>query len=132
MNEMSFHHAAISVPNLDEAIDWYRQILGYEVEKSFNVPPVPARAAMIRRGNMRVEIFEVRDGEPLPAARREPIQDLKTHGNKHVAYVVPDFEDALEQMRDKGVEVVFVVRQEVGSGFFVRDPAGNLIEFVDR
>jgi catechol 2,3-dioxygenase-like lactoylglutathione lyase family enzyme len=132
MQEMCFHHGAISVPSLDEAIAWYRSVLGYEVEKRFDVAPAKAKAAMLRRHDMRVEVFEVQDASALPSDRTVPVLDLKTHGNKHVAYRVPDLDETIRQFEAKSVDIVFVVREKFGKGCFIRDCAGNLIEFVEE
>ena len=35
MAEFTFHHGGVSVPSLDEAIDWYGRVLGFAVEKRF-------------------------------------------------------------------------------------------------
>jgi catechol 2,3-dioxygenase-like lactoylglutathione lyase family enzyme len=130
MAEFSFHHGGISVPNLEEAISWYGRVLGFEVEKRFRIEPAKANAVMIRKGALRFELFEVEGAAPLPEDRRMPIPDLKTHGNKHVAFQVADLDTFFGEMDSKGVDIAFVVREEFGSGCFIRDCAGNLIEFV--
>jgi catechol 2,3-dioxygenase-like lactoylglutathione lyase family enzyme len=132
MAEFTFHHGGVSVPSLDEAIDWYGHVLGFEVEKRFRIEPAKANAAMIRKGALRIELFEVEGAAPLPEDRRMPIPDLKTHGNKHVAFRVEELESFLFEMESKGADIAFVVREEFGSGCFIRDPAGNLIEFVEE
>ncbi len=38
----------------------------------------------------------------------------------------------MRELQAKGVEIVFVVREKFGRGFFIRDCAGNLIEFVEE
>jgi catechol 2,3-dioxygenase-like lactoylglutathione lyase family enzyme len=130
MADFSFHHGGISVPSLDEAIDWYGRVLGFEVEKRFLIEAAKAKAAMIRKGPLRFELFEVEGAIPLPEDRRHPPSDLKTHGNKHVAFRVDDLDGFLTEMKAKGVDIAFVVREDFGSGCFIRDCAGNLIEFV--
>jgi catechol 2,3-dioxygenase-like lactoylglutathione lyase family enzyme len=132
MKDFNFHHAAISVPSLDEAIDWYSKVLGYEVEKHFFVAPAKARAAMLRKGALRVEVFEPQDAAQIPSDRLVPISDLLTNGNKHAAYRVDDMEAAITDLESKGVEPVFVVREAFGRAFFIRDCAGNLLEFVEE
>lgn len=127
-----FHHGGISVPNLDEAIEWYREMLGFDVERRFPIPAAKAEVAMIRHGNLRFELFEVEDAAPLPEDRRTPNRDLKTHGTKHVAFRVDDAEAFLEHMTAKGADIAMVVREKFGMGFFIRDCAGNLIEFVQE
>ncbi len=126
----AFHHGGVSVPSLEQAIDWYREVLGFEVEKRFRIESAKAKAAMIRKGPLRMELFEVDGAAPLPEGRRMPIHDLKTHGNKHVAFRVADLDVFLAEMESKGADIAFVVREEFGSGCFIRDCAGNLIEFV--
>lgn len=130
MSDMRFHHGGVSVPNLDEAIAWYGAILGFELETRFDIEAARAKVAMVRNGDLRFELFEVEGAAPLPPDRRSPAADLKTHGNKHVAFSVSDVETWLAVMEQKGVEIALVVREAFGTGFFLRDCAGNLIEFV--
>ncbi|WP_395330129.1 VOC family protein [Novosphingobium sp. BL-8H] len=132
MAEFTFHHGGVSVPSLDEAIDWYGRVLGFEVEKKFYIEAAKAHTAMVRKGPLRFEIFEVEGAAALPEDRRFPPRDLKTHGNKHVAFRVEDLEEFLTEMEAKQVDIAFVVREAFGKGCFIRDCAGNLIEFVEE
>lgn len=132
MAEFTFHHGGVSVPSLDAAIDWYGRVLGFEVEKRFYIEAARAHTAMVRKGPLRFEIFEVEGAAPLPEDRRHPPADVRTHGNKHVAFRVEDLELFLAEMTEKGADVAFVVRETFGKGCFLRDCAGNLIEFVEE
>lgn len=132
MADFAFHHGGVSVPSLDDAIEWYGRVLGFEVEKRFRIEAANADAAMIRKGPLRFELFEVEGAAPLPEDRRHPPADHRTHGNKHVAFRVADLEAFLAEMETKGVDIAFVVREEFGRGAFIRDCAGNLIEFVEE
>jgi len=132
MAQFTFHHGGISVPSLDEAIAWYDRVLGFALEKRFRIEAAGADAAMIRKGPLRFELFEVAGAAPLPDDRRHPPLDLMTHGNKHVAFCVRDLDACQREFEGHGVEVVFVVREAFGAGFFIRDCAGNLIEFVEE
>ncbi|TXS90301.1 VOC family protein [Parahaliea maris] len=130
--EFRFHHGGVNVPDLEQAIAWYHDILGFDLERRFEIPPARARVAMVRKGAMRFEIFQVEDARPLPAERRTPITDLQTHGNKHVAFQVSDLETFLLEVESRGADIAFVVREGFGRGCFLRDCAGNLIEFVEE
>jgi len=132
MAEFTFHHGGVSVPSLDEAIDWYARVLGFEVEKRFYIDAAKSHTAMVRKGPLRFELFEVEGAAPLPEERRHPPSDLRTHGNKHVAFRVEDLDSFLEEMRAKDVDIAFVVKEKFGAGCFIRDCAGNLIEFVEE
>jgi catechol 2,3-dioxygenase-like lactoylglutathione lyase family enzyme len=130
--EFTFHHGGVSVPSLDDAIDWYGRVLGFEVEKRFWIEAARSHTAMLRKGTLRFELFEVEGAAPLPDDRRHPPSDLRTHGNKHLAFRVEDLEVFLAEMEAKQVDIAFVVREEFGKGCFIRDCAGNLIEFVEE
>lgn len=132
MAEFTFHHGGVSVPSLDEAIDWYGRVLGFEVEKRFWIAAARSHTAMLRKGALRFELFEVEGAAPLPEDRRHPPSDLKTHGNKHLAFRVEDLDLFLAEMEVKAVDIAFVVKEEFGKGAFIRDCAGNLIEFVEE
>lgn len=132
MAEFAFHHGGVSVPSLAAAIDWYGRVLGFEVEKRFRIEAARANAAMLRKGPLRFELFEVEGAAPLPEERRDPPSDLRTHGNKHVAFRVEDLGLFLAEMQEKNVDIAFVVREEFGKGCFIRDCVGNLIEFVEE
>ncbi|WP_311267795.1 VOC family protein [Sphingobium sp. WCS2017Hpa-17] len=131
MTDFTFHHGGISVPNLEEAIHWYARVLGFELERRFYIDAARSHTAMVRKGSLRFEIFEVDGAAPLPEDRRSPPLDLKTHGNKHVAFQVADLEAFLEDMEAKQADIAFIVREAFGKGCFIRDCAGNLIEFVE-
>jgi methylmalonyl-CoA/ethylmalonyl-CoA epimerase len=132
MAEFTFHHGGVSVPSLDDAIDWYGRVLGFDVEKRFWIEAARSHTAMLRKGPLRFELFEVEGAAPLPEDRRQPPADLRTHGNKHLAFRVEDLEAFLTEMEAKGADLAFVVREEFGKGCFLRDCAGNLIEFVEE
>lgn len=132
MADFTFHHGGVSVPSLDKAIDWYGRVLGFAVEKRFYIDAARSHTAMVRKGALRFELFEVEGAAPLPDERRHPPSDIKTHGNKHVAFRVDDLEAFLVEMGGKGADIAFVVREAFGKGCFLRDCAGNLIEFVEE
>src|ERR1700722_2351346 len=90
--ELKHHHGGVSVPNLDESIGWYRQGVDFQVEKLFEIPQIPARVAMLRRGELRMELFEVPGAALMSADRRIPDRDVHTHGNKHLAFAIRDVE----------------------------------------
>jgi catechol 2,3-dioxygenase-like lactoylglutathione lyase family enzyme len=130
--EFTFHHGGVSVPNLEEAVAWYGHVLGFQMEKRFYIEKAKAHSAFVRKGALRFELFEVEGAAALPEERRFPPSDLRTHGNKHVAFRIEDLDAFLDEVGEKGADVAMVVREEFGRGCFLRDCAGNLIEFVEH
>ena len=128
--EFWHHHGAMSVPNLEAAIAWWHDVLGFEVAERFAIPSIPAEVAMLRNGPLHIELFEVAGAKPLPAERREVDADLHTHGNKHVSFAVENVHAFAAELRRRGADIVWVREMPHGSNIFIRDNAGNLLEFV--
>lgn len=131
--ELKFHHGGVSVPDLEAAIAWHREVLGFEVECRFEIPPAQARVALLKRGPLRMEIFEVAGALPLPEDRRLPNRDLRTHGNKHVCFAIQNVAEVEREFRAKGVDIVFVGGlRDMPPNIFIRDNFGNLVEFIEQ
>ena len=128
--DLKHHHGGISVPDLEASIRWYAEVLDFEVEQRLEIPAIPAKVAMLRRGDLRLELFEVPGAQPLPEERRHPNLDLRTHGNKHLAFAIKDIDSAERELRSRGADIVWVRRFEFGANIFVRDNSGNLVELV--
>lgn len=124
------HHFGVSVPNLEAALDWYGRMLGFTLEKRQRIDAIPAEIAFMKCGDFRVEIFEVPGAAPLPADRRVPNLDLKTHGNKHLCLEVEDVPATVARLKDAGADIAFELNVNNQPVAFVRDCAGNLIEFL--
>lgn len=130
--ELKYHHVGVSVPDLEASIKWYCNVLDFEVEARCHLPPVPANVAFLRRGVLRVELFQPEEGKPMSDERRYPDADIRTHGNKHVAFAVRDVNAAAEALRARNADIVFVKHTAQATVLFIRDNAGNLIEMFQQ
>jgi methylmalonyl-CoA/ethylmalonyl-CoA epimerase len=130
--DLKHHHGAVSVPDLDASIAWYKRMLDFELETRFHLDVIPAEVAMLRRGVLRVELFHVVGASPIHEDRRIPNRDVHTHGNKHTAFAVRDALATADALRARGADIALVVDLDVGKSVFVRDNAGNLLEFVQE
>lgn len=143
------HHFCVSVGDREEAIAWWRDIFGFECEFNFEIPHIGAKGAFVRRGAMRIEIFEITASAPTPAARLRPNTDLATQGGKHFCFAVDDVQAALDAAFLAGVTIAGVMRdrkdgmreeadprltegRKPASAFFINDPWGTLIEILNR
>ncbi|MDE3176960.1 MAG: VOC family protein [Pseudomonadota bacterium] len=147
--DASVHHVCLSVPDRDAAARWWGDMFGFEPEFTFEIAHIGARGGFLRKGAMRIELFEVEGSAPAPLERRKPNTDLRTQGVKHVCFVVGDVQGALERAKAAGVAIVGVARgvgapmreeADVGlrdgrapaTAFFLTDPWGALIEVLGR
>lgn len=126
------HHCGISVPDLEASIAWYRNMLGFSIEKRLIIDEISARIAFMKHGDFYIELFETKDATPLPEDRSYPDRDIQTHGTKHIAFEVEDVQTFVDALKECGVDIAMDVSMMEGKAMaFIRDNAGNLIEIVE-
>jgi methylmalonyl-CoA/ethylmalonyl-CoA epimerase len=130
--DIRHHHGSLSVAHLEASIQWFCRMFGFEQESLVELPHLPARVAMLRKGALRIELFEVVGSRPASPERRVPDEDLKTRGTKHFAFAVRNVNAAAEELRARGADVVFVKELPFASFAFIRDNDGNLIELLQQ
>ena len=123
---LKVHHFGVSVANMEESVAWYRDMLGFAVAKREEFKALRGKVVFMKKGDFYVELFEIEDAAPLPEDRRYPDRDLKTHGMKHITFVVADPAAVMAYLKEKGVDVAM----ESERANFIRDNTGNLIELV--
>ena len=102
MEPRGIHHLGVAVADLDEAVSTYERVFGARLEHRETVPDQGVEAASLRVGEGRVELLaSLGDETPVGKflAKRGP-------GMHHVAYEVDDVKGALNELADKGVELV--------------------------
>ena len=126
------NHFAVSVPDLEATAAWYERVFGFHMSYVDGLPDGSVRIGHMAGPGIMLEIFEAQGAAPLPEERRYPNQDILTHGNKHLAFGVPDGPAAKAQLEALGVEIVLVAEVNNTYGLFIRDNNGNLIELFDE
>ena len=107
-------HTAISVPDLRRAIDFYCDVLGFELESESGWPigakrvdalvgleDSSSKVAMIRLGETRIEIFQYES--PSPSPRRLELR-VCDHGITHICLAVSRIDEEVARLREVGVE----------------------------
>ena len=97
MKVLKIDHLGIAVPSLDEAVRAY-EALGFAVESTHLVPTEKVRAAFLPVGESRLELLEPTDPTSVIARFLE-----KRSGLHHVCVLVEDIEQALAELRARGV-----------------------------
>lgn len=129
--EVWFHHVGVSVADMDGSIAWWRDMLGFQPLRRYHLASIPAEIAILANGALHVELLCRPDAKPADAQRRIPDDDLKTLGNKHVAFSVGNVRAVIDRLCAKGVDLVWIKDFPDGrAAAFIRDNEGNLIEFV--
>jgi methylmalonyl-CoA/ethylmalonyl-CoA epimerase len=123
-------HIGIAVKNLDETVAFYRQVMGLEVSSTevFN----GMKIAFLRVGDSELELLE--DLTPDGTIARHVAQ--RGEGMQHVAYRVDNIEEALQDMRAKGIALIDErprpgARKARVAFLHPKSTKGVLIEFVE-
>lgn len=128
-------HLMLGVDDMEAVIAWYRDKLGYEVEKAWTVDGLPGirLAYLIGHGGYRMELIAGGHGPktPDPASFDE---HFRMRGYQHACYWVDDVDAVMAELKSRGVEAFFPATDfPVGAErrvAFVKDPEGNIIEFA--
>lgn len=97
-------HVAIAVPNLEEAVQLYKSLLGKDPEHVEEVPDQKVRAAFFGVGETNLELL-------FPTAADSPIskflEDKKGRGGlHHICIEVSGLEAHLETLKKMGVKLI--------------------------
>ncbi len=136
------HHTAISTGNLERALGFYRDLLGFEVVLEFAWPKgtepadqitgldsSAAKVAMLRAGNAFVELFEYEAPGPAPGDPTRPVCD---HGITHIALDVRDIQAEYERLSAAGMRFHCPPLDMGGiKATYGRDPDGNVVELQE-
>ena len=95
-------HIGIAVANLDEALAFYRDALGLEVETPEDVPSQRVRAHFIPVGESAIELLEATT-EDSPIAK---YVGKRGPGLHHITLRVDDIEAALARLKARGVRLI--------------------------
>lgn len=136
-----FHHAALSTPDLDRCLRFYRDVLGCQVVREFGwsagfaaadavtgLKDSACRAVMLKLRDSHLEVFEFSSPVPLPADPRRPVCD---HGIAHICLEVTDIHAEYERLTAAGM-AFHCPPQPQGRDFvtYGRDPDGNVVELL--
>jgi methylmalonyl-CoA/ethylmalonyl-CoA epimerase len=123
-------HIGIAVRDLDETIAFYRDVMGLEVSSTeiFN----GMKIAFLRIADSELELLE--DMTPDGAIARHIAK--RGEGLQHVAYRVSNIEQALAEMRAKGITLIDAqprpgARNTRVAFLHPKSTKGVLIEFVE-
>jgi catechol 2,3-dioxygenase-like lactoylglutathione lyase family enzyme len=141
------HHVAISTPDLDRLIAFYRDVIGMELVKvsgwEAGSPEVDAivgltnssaRAAKLRLGNAYLELFEYLTPLGAPQNSNRPVND---HGYTHFCLDVTDIDGEYERLSAAGMTFHCPPPPSAKEGAgaqrstYGRDPDGNVIELQE-
>ena len=107
------HHVSVNVANLEESAKFYLEVLGLEQlpRPDFGFPGMWLRS----------------EGQEIHLMQQENYEEPAKM--QHFAFRVEDLDEAVEELKGRGVEVSKPFQiPNGGRQCFLRDPSGNMIE----
>lgn len=141
------HHAGITVADMDRTLAFYRDILGLTVFRDM-IRSGPTLAGIVGYPNARIRIAYC--GVPGDTAGVELLQYLEPTGegiggetnrpaSGHVCFAVDDADEIFQRIVEAGFQPRSEAPVQVTEGpntgakaFYVRDPDGFTVEFIQR
>jgi lactoylglutathione lyase len=124
---MRILHTSITVKNMDESIRFYRDIVGLELQRRREVPENKAEIAFLsdKESGAQIELTYWKE---------------KTDWNSgdeldHLAFGVPDMDEAMKMFRERGVDIArepYSLRGSTTRIAFIKDPNDIWLEIIER
>ena len=127
------HNTLISVPNLEEAVKWYQEKLGFKYVLYRDLKPINARAVTLELNEFVVQLFELPDSKRFSPVAQNLREHLVPHGFAQMGFKVSDIKATFNELKARNVEIVTepeLNKQLKFWWFFIKDNNGNFIEFV--
>jgi len=138
----AIHHVGIATSDIERSIRFYRDLLGMELVGSvsqiddkevynyiFALPKVKAKGAMLRIGDMHVELWEFQRPRGKAGDPRQPVNDARIN---HIAFEVADVEKEYARLKAAGVSFHHPPEDFGGpKAVYGRDPDGNVFELIE-
>ena len=128
-------HAGVSVANLERSEQFYREVLGFDVvEDRFAFEEHELKGVVLTNPQgARVELFERQGSQPT--GPHHQIESTRRQGWFQFALAVPDIAQTFAAVVAAGAQPSLApttAPDGVSLVAFVRDPDGNLVEFLQR
>ena len=125
------HHVAVVVRDLDDALGFYRDVLGLNVELVLPIPQDKVTIAFLPIGESKLELVMPTD-DSTGVAR---FLASKGEGFHHVCFEVPHIADTLTRLAIDGVELIDTVPRKGAEGpvafLHPKSCHGVLVELIE-
>ena len=127
-------HPALAVPDMQQALDFYCGVVGFEIAFEFDLPgglmeapfaidKAGCKVRMIHKGGTKIELFEFEDSR-----QGDPKRPVNQTGITHIALTVSSLAAARDFATSRGIEITGSFSFGNMSAIFIRDPDRNVIE----
>ena len=128
-------HLGIAVQSIDEVLPYYENVLGLKCYAVEEVADQKVKTAFLKVGEVKIELLEPTSPESTVAKFIE--KNGGRGGFHHIAYAVNDIEARLQEVADKGVQLIDKTPRSGAEGMTIaflhpKSTAGILTEFCEK
>ena len=128
-------HLGIAVPSIAEALPYYESVLGLTCYAIEEVADQKVKTAFLKVGEVKIELLEPTSPESTVAKFIE--KNGGRGGFHHIAYAVNDIEACLQEVSEKGVQLIDKAPRGGAEGMTIaflhpKSTAGILTEFCEK
>jgi methylmalonyl-CoA/ethylmalonyl-CoA epimerase len=125
------HHVALIVRSVEDALGFWRDTLGLDLETILDIPHDKVRIAFLEVGESKVELVEPTD-DTTGVAR---FLEAKGEGFHHVCFEVPNLTETLLRLEMDGLELIDTAPRRGAEGpvafIHPRSCHGVLVELIE-
>lgn len=135
MIPQKIEHLGIAVPSIAEALPYYEGVLGLTCYAIEEVADQKVKTAFLKVGEVKIELLEPTSPESTVAKFIE--KNGGRGGFHHIAYAVNDIEACLQEVSEKGVQLIDKAPRGGAEGMTIaflhpKSTAGILTEFCEK
>ena len=133
MKPSHIEHIGIAVKSIKEQLPYYEQVLGVKCYNIEEVADQQVKTAFFKIGQTKIELLEP-TSEDSTIAR---FIEKKGEGIHHIAFAVPDVQQAIKEMEEKDVRLIDQSPREGAEGLTIaflhpKSTQGILTELCSR
>jgi len=120
-------HIALTVRSLEESVNFYTNMLSFEVEQRFEYKERGLTIQFLSIGEVQLELFGY--SKEVAEQERKPLQA----GIAHMAFEVDNLDETYVELQKRGIKFEGEPRTAMMGQriLFLSDPDGNRIELVE-
>lgn len=135
MIPQKIEHLGIAVPSIADALPYYEGVLGLTCYAIEEVADQKVKTAFLKVGEVKIELLEPTSPESTVAKFIE--KNGGRGGFHHIAYAVNDIEACLQEVSEKGVQLIDKAPRGGAEGMTIaflhpKSTAGILTEFCEK
>lgn len=133
MSPTHIEHIGIAVNNLEEAINYYENVIGVKCYAIEEVKDQKVKTAFFKIGETKIELLESTNTEG-PVAK---FIEKRGEGIHHIAFAVNDVNKSLKEVEDRGIRLIDQTARKGAEGLSIgflhpKSTFGVLTEFCSK